>query len=291
MAARGGKKVVIVKKKVAGHGGHHGGSWKVAYADFVTAMMAFFMVMWILGMDDQTKSAIEGYFSNPVGYRKGYGAGSSPIAVGTTMTNVTRTPLRMVVRANEEKAFEQVKQRILAKLAANDSLAKLNADVEVQVTREGLRIELIESGKGDVFFPNGSARMHATTALVLQLVGAELAAVSQPIVIEGHTDAALFAPGATYTNWELSADRANAARRVLETAGVGGGRLVEVRGYADKQLRVADNPTSPANRRISLLLPFTDVPEADAAAVTDSTAATEAVTARRDTAVSGVSSR
>jgi chemotaxis protein MotB len=292
MAARGGKKIVIVKKKVAGHGGHHGGSWKVAYADFVTAMMAFFMVMWILGMDDQTKSAIEGYFSNPVGYRKGYGAGSSPIAVGTTMTNVNRTPLRMVVRANEEKAFEQVKQRILARLAANDSLAKLNADVEVQVTREGLRIELIESGKGDVFFPNGSARMHATTALVLQLVGAELSTISQPVVLEGHTDAALFGPGATYTNWELSADRANAARRVLETAGVGGGRLVEVRGYADKQLRVPDDPTNPANRRISLLLPFTDIPEADEVTVSaDSTAAGDAVLARRDTAVTGVTSR
>lgn len=292
MAARGGKKVVIVKKKVAGHGGHHGGSWKVAYADFVTAMMAFFMVMWILGMDDQTKSAIEGYFSNPVGYRKGYGAGSSPIAVGSTLTNVQRTPLRMVVRANEERAFEQVRQRILARLASNDSLAKLNADVEVQVTREGLRIELIESGTGDTFFPNGSARMHATTALVLQLVGAELAAISQPIVIEGHTDAARFGPDATYTNWELSADRANAARRVLETAGVGSGRLVEVRGYADRQLRVADDPTNPANRRISLLLPFTDIPDVNATIVAeDSAAAGEAVIARRDTAVSGLTAR
>ncbi len=284
MSQRGGKKIVIVKKKVTGGGGHHGGSWKVAYADFVTAMMAFFMVMWILGMDDRTKSAIEGYFSNPVGYRKGYGAGSSPVAVGSAPTNIQRTPLRLVVRANEQKTFEHVRERIMAKLAANDSLAKFNADVEVVVTREGLRIELIESGAGDVFFPNGSARMNAATALVLQLVGAELSTLSHPIVLEGHTDAARFSADATYTNWELSADRANAARRVLETAGVGQGRLVEVRGYADKRLRVPDDPTAPSNRRISLLLPFTDVPDG----VGDDAPTTDPTIAQRDSILSGL---
>jgi chemotaxis protein MotB len=261
MAARGGKKIVIVKKKAGGHGGHHGGSWKVAYADFVTAMMAFFMVMWILGMDDQTKSAIEGYFSNPVGYRKGYGAGSSPIAIGSTVTNLQRTPLRLMVRANEEKTFEAARERIMDKLQANDSLAKLNAQVEVAVTSEGLRIELIESGSGDVYFPLGSAQIKPAIALVLQVVGSELATLSHPIVLEGHTDAAKFSPDASYTNWELSADRANAARRVLEASGVGQGRLVEVRGYADRRLRDVQNPSSAANRRISLLLPFTNVPE------------------------------
>lgn len=261
MSARGGKKIVIVKKKVAGHGGHHGGSWKVAYADFVTAMMAFFMVMWILGMDDQTKSAIEGYFSNPVGYRKGYGAGSSPIAVGSSPTNIQRTPLRLVVRANEEKAFENARQRIMTQLESNDSLAKLNAQVEVNVTRDGLRIELIESGSGDVYFPMGSALIKPAVALVLSIVGGELSTLSHPIVLEGHTDAAQFGANASYTNWELSSDRANAARRVLETTGVDQTRLLEVRGYADKRLRDPGNPTGAANRRISLLLPFTNVPD------------------------------
>ncbi len=261
MTTRGGKKIVIVKKKVAGHGGHHGGSWKVAYADFVTAMMAFFMVMWILGMDDQTKSAIEGYFSNPVGYRKGYGAGSSPIAVGSSPTNIQRTPLRLVVRANEEKAFENARQRIMTQLEANDSLAKLNAQVEVNVTRDGLRIELIESGSGDVYFPMGSALIKPAVALVLSIVGGELATLSHPIVLEGHTDAAQFGVNAAYTNWELSSDRANAARRVLETTGVDQTRLIEVRGYADKRLRDPANPNAAANRRISLLLPFTNVPD------------------------------
>lgn len=261
MSTRGGKKIIIVKKKVAGHGGHHGGSWKVAYADFVTAMMAFFMVMWILGMDDQTKSAIEGYFSNPVGYRKGYGTGSSPIAVGSAMTKLQQAPVRLVVRASEEKTFEAVRQRIMDRLQANDSLSRMNADVEVVVTTEGLRIELIESGSGDTYFPLSSARLKPTTALVLQIVGSELAMLSHPIILEGHTDAAQFGPDATYTNWELSADRANAARRVLEVTGVDQGRLAEVRGYADRRLRVPSDPTSAANRRISLLLPFTNMPD------------------------------
>jgi chemotaxis protein MotB len=285
MSARGGKKIVIVKKKVAGGHGHHGGSWKVAYADFVTAMMAFFMVMWILGMDDRTKSAIEGYFSNPVGYRKGFGAGSSPIAIGSTISNIQRTPLRLVVRANEEKTFEAMRERIAAELAANDSLARFNAEVEVNVTREGLRIELIESGAGDVYFPIGSARMKAATALVLQIIGSELATISHPIVLEGHTDAARYSPAATYTNWELSADRANAARRVLEASGVGQGRLVEVRGYADKRLRMPHDPTAPANRRISLLLPFTDIPDGVGA----NAPSDDPTIAARDSALTGLS--
>jgi chemotaxis protein MotB len=261
MAARGGKKIVIVKKKAAGGGGHHGGSWKVAYADFVTAMMAFFMVMWILGMDDKTKQAIEGYFANPVGYKKGFGAGSSPMSVGSTPSAVKQTPMRMIVRSTEQKTFENLRRTILEKLAASDSLKKLNAVVDVQVTREGLRIELVESGKGDVYFPLGSSRMNSATMLTLQLVGAELSQLNNPVVLEGHTDGAKFGKDATYTNWELSADRANAARRVLESTGVDGSRVLEVRGYADTKPRVVDDPMAAANRRISILLPFTNVPE------------------------------
>ncbi|MFN9203375.1 MAG: flagellar motor protein MotB [Gemmatimonas sp.] len=261
MAARGGKKIVIVKKKVGGGGGHHGGSWKVAYADFVTAMMAFFMVMWILGMDDKTKQAIEGYFANPVGYKKGFGAGSSPVSTGSAPSNLQKTPLRMIVRSAEQKQFENLRRIILEKLAASDSLRKLNALVDVQVTKEGLRIELVESGKGDVYFPIGSSRMNSATMLTLQLVGTELAQLSNPVVLEGHTDGAKFGKDAAYTNWELSTDRANAARRVLESTGVDGSRVLEVRGYADTKPRVFDDPLAAATRRISILLPFTNVPE------------------------------
>ncbi len=259
MAPRGGKKIVIVKKVIQGGGGHHGGSWKVAYADFVTAMMAFFMVMWILGMDEKTKQAIEGYFANPVGYKKGYGAGSSPISTGSALSNVQKTQLRMIVRSTEQRTFEQLKTTILDKLAKSDSLKRLNALVDVQVTNDGLRIELVESGEGDVYFPIGSSRMKSATMLALQLVGPELAQLQHPVVLEGHTDAAQFGKAGEYGNWELSAERANAARRVLETVGVTGGRIVEVRGYADTKPRIVDDPMSPANRRISILLPYTPV--------------------------------
>jgi chemotaxis protein MotB len=263
-AKGGGKKIIIVKKKISGGGGHHGGSWKVAYADFVTAMMAFFMVMWILGMDDKTKKAIEGYFSNPVGYKKGYGAGSSAIFVGSSPTTIQRPSLKMVVRTGEQRTFEQLKSRIEAKLAASDSLKRLNAVVSVEVTKDGLRIELLESGKGDQYFQLGSAIMQPATAVVLKLIGQELVSLTNPLVIEGHTDATQFGKEARYSNWELSTERALAARRVLAEVGVGDERIVGVTGYAATKLRLPDDPTNAANRRISLLLPFsTNVPAGD----------------------------
>jgi chemotaxis protein MotB len=149
----------------------------------------------------------------------------------------------------------------MEKLAASDSLKKLNAIVDVQVTREGLRIELVESGRGDVYFPLGSSRMNVATMLTLQLVGSELAGINQSVVLEGHTDGAKFGSDAAYTNWELSSDRANAARRVLQSTGVTPERIAEVRGYADTRPRVPDDPMAPANRRISILLPFSETPE------------------------------
>ena len=263
-AKGGGKKIIIVKKKVSGGGGHHGGSWKVAYADFVTAMMAFFMVMWILGMDDKTKKAIEGYFSNPVGYKKGYGAGSSAIFVGSAPTTIQRPSLKMVVRTGEQRKFEELKSRIEEKIASSDSLKRLKAVVSVEVTKDGLRIELLESGKGDQYFQLGSAVMQPATMVVLKLIGQELAELSNPVVLEGHTDASQFGKEARYSNWELSTERALAARRVLADVGVGDDRLVGVTGYAATKLRLPDDPTNAANRRISLLLPFsTNVPEGD----------------------------
>ncbi|MBP6772010.1 MAG: OmpA family protein [Gemmatimonadaceae bacterium] len=282
MAARAGKKVVIVKKVIQGGGGHHGGSWKVAYADFVTAMMAFFMVMWILGMDDKTKQAIEGYFANPVGYKKGYGAGSSPLSTGSTPSNVQKTQLRMIVRSTEQRTFEQLKTQILDKLAKSDSLKRLNAVVDVQVTNDGLRIELVESGAGDIYFPLGSAKMKSATMLALQLIGPELAALQHPVVLEGHTDGAKFGSDGGYGNWELSADRANAARRVLETVGVTGGRIIEVRGLANTHLRVPDEPLSPANRRISILLPYSRVTGGEGATAED------VATGKRDSLVANI---
>jgi chemotaxis protein MotB len=188
----------------------------------------------------------------------------------------------MLIRSTEQRTFEELKQSILGKLAASDSLKRLNAVVDVQVTAQGLRIELVESGTGDIYFPLGSAKMTSATMLALQLVGPELARLQHPVVIEGHTDGAKFGAEGGYGNWELSADRANAARRVLESVGVTGGRIVGVNGLADTRPRVPSDPLAAANRRISILLPFSAVSN-------DDTNAEDMAATKRDSLVSSIS--
>jgi chemotaxis protein MotB len=257
-----GAKIIVVKKKVKGHGGHHGGSWKVAYADFVTAMMAFFMVMWILGMDQQLRQAIEGYFSNPIGYKKGYSGGATPISSGASPASVKTNAVFLASHEYQRKKFDEVASELRTKVDSVAQIGSLKAKVEIIVTDAGLRIELIEDGTGDALFPIGSAQLTDQGRNTIRIIAEELTHLENPISIEGHTDAAPFPPGATFTNWELSNARANAARRVLETTSIAPGRIVEVTGYADRQLRVPENPRDPANRRISLLLPFVHPPAA-----------------------------
>jgi len=260
-------KVIRVVKKKKRHAPHHGGSWKVAYADFVTAMMAFFMVMWLLSMDQKMKDAIEGYFSNPVGFKRGFSGGAMVIANGNSPAGEQKPPLRMLIHAAESQRFTEIAHDLRKRINANPQLRLLGAHIEAVKTRDGLRIELIESGSGQTFFPNGSARMNPITVTALKAIGDELKTLQTPLIIEGHTDAQKFGTSATYTNWELSADRANAARRELEAVGVDSKRILEVRGMADRDLRVPDRPMDPANRRISILLPFTVLPgEEDPAA-------------------------
>jgi chemotaxis protein MotB len=270
MPPKDGKKIVIVKKKSGGHGGHHGGAWKVAYADFVTAMMAFFMVLWIVGLDDQTKKAVEGYFANPVGKKAAYSGGSSPVASGSSPAQVSKSSLKMIVRKVEEQQFRDFQKRLAARLDSTSALQGLKGSIEVIVTGDGLRIELVEKGSGDDFFPIGSAVLRPRAVTAIALIADEIASLSNPIIIEGHTDGAPFSIGGAYTNWELSSDRANAARRVVGASGVPGNRLVQVRGLADRDLRNPNDPYAPVNRRISLFLPFRTV---DDKAVTDSAAA------------------
>ncbi|MGI8766460.1 MAG: flagellar motor protein MotB [Gemmatimonadaceae bacterium] len=253
-------KVIRIVKKKKGHVAHHGGSWKVAYADFVTAMMAFFMVMWLLSMDQKMKDAIEGYFSNPVGFKKGFSGGANIMANGNSPAGEQKPPLRMLIRAAEEKRFTQVAHDLRDRINATEELKILGAHVEAVKTRGGLRIELIESGNGQTFFHNGSAQMTPVTVIALHLIGEELKSLRTPIIIEGHTDSQPFGTDAAYTNWELSADRANAARRMIEAVGVDPSRIVEVRGMADRNPRIPSNTTDQANRRISILLPFTVLP-------------------------------
>jgi chemotaxis protein MotB len=254
-------KIIVVKKVKKAHGGHHGGSWKVAYADFVTAMMAFFMVMWILGMDQQLRQAIEGYFSNPVGYKKGYSGGATPISSGASPATVKTNAVFLASREYQRKRFDEVANQLKTKMDSVAQIGSLRAKVQIIVTDAGLRIELIESGTGDALFPLGSSQLTTEGRNTLIVIAEELARLENPISIEGHTDAAPFPPGAKFTNWELSNARANAARRVLEATAISVGRIAEVTGYADRQLRNPQNPRDPSNRRISLLLPFVHPPD------------------------------
>ena len=250
-----GAKIIIIKRVKKGHAAHHGGSWKVAYADFVTAMMAFFMVMWILGMDENLKKSIEGYFSNPVGFKKGYSGGKNPISRGASPTTVTTAQLRVVSHLAQEEKFNRAGESIKSKLK-EAGLSNIGANIEVITTSAGLRIELAEGGEGETFFPVASAEMKPVMHQLLALIASELSPLNNSLIIEGHTDGRPF--NGTYSNWELSADRANAARRVLEQNGVTASRVREVRGLADRDPRMDADALDASNRRITIVLPFND---------------------------------
>jgi len=246
---------IIIKKVSGGHGGHHGGAWKVAYADFVTAMMAFFMVMWIMGMDPSTKESVQGYFQNPVGFRKAFGGGTNPLSAGNSLRNQTAVTVTMNSRDYQQTQFNRVAQRIRSRLEHDAQLKRLAGNFDISVTSEGLRIEISDAGAGDTFFALGSSKPSETAIRAFALVGEELADLENTVVLEGHTDALQYGRDG-YSNWELSVDRANAARRVIVEAGVDKRRIREVRGLADRDLRLPESPADPANRRVSFLLPF-----------------------------------
>ena len=254
-----GVRVVRVVRKSGHHHAHHGGSWKVAYADFVTAMMAFFLVMWIVGMETNVKELIQGYFNNPIGFKRAHSTGLSPVSHEGPALSPGSARLVLLRRDGERQRMEHVVERIQRRLQDAGFPGRLGGRVELVLTREGLRIELIEAADGETFFELGSAALKPAAQRAIELIAPEIALVPNDIVIEGHTDALRYG-SAAYTNWELSVDRANAARRALELAGIDGKRVVEVRGYADRQLRVPANPLHPSNRRVSILLRYTGKP-------------------------------
>ncbi len=228
--------IIIVKKKVQ-HGGHHGGAWKVAYADFVTAMMALFIVLWLMGASDKIKKAVAGYFNDPKGTAN---------MLGTTMSGNG-------ISVTQDEAMKRLKQKLEEQILQKKELEKLSKQIEITMTAEGLRIELLE-GKNGTFYESGSARLSASGQELLALLAGELKKLPNKLLIEGHTDAAPYSNDLAYSNWELSADRANAARRLLQQDGVRADQVSQVRGYADQMLRVKSNPFDPGNRRISILV-------------------------------------
>ena len=232
---------IIIKKKVS-HGGHHGGAWKVAYADFVTAMMALFIVLWLMSnTSKQTQMAISGYFKDPSGTAK---------KVGTTLAGTGEN--FQLTKQN----MAQLKEKLQKTIQNINDLDKLKKNIEMTVTAEGLRIELLESDKG-TFFDSGSAKLNQSGQELLTLLAAELEKVPNHVSIEGHTDAKPYTGKSSYSNWELSADRANAARRLMQQPeGLRPDQVTQVRGFADQRLRDVKDPLDPANRRISIIVQY-----------------------------------
>ena len=250
--------VVIIKKvKKGGHGGHHGGAWKVAYADFVTAMMAFFLVMWLVAQSNAVKAAVAGYFTDPGIFD--YQKSNSPIAGGESGIDPDAPPKirtsdsKVVVGVGDAKALEQMAGQIRQMLEETPEFKGLQKQIEIQMTSDGLRIELLEGDEG-TFFDSGSSHVRDSTERLLTAIAKELGALQNPIILEGHTDAQPFSRSGFYTNWELSADRANSARRIMEAGGLHGHQVVGVRGFADTHLRVADKPFDSRNRRVSIIV-------------------------------------
>jgi chemotaxis protein MotB len=237
--------LIIVKKRKNGHGGHHGGAWKVAYADFVTALMALFIVLWLVNTNQAVRDAVSGYFKDPRGYGK---------EKGTTMTGITKEPPKPVVEVSKQD-MNDLKKKIEEAMKRLPELNKLKNQVEMTITNEGLRIELLETDKG-AFFESGSPHPTRFGEELMELLAVELGKLENYVMIEGHTDSKPYVSPTGYSNWELSADRANAARRIMQATGLRPEQVSEVRGYADQQLRKPKDPGDPSNRRISLIVKF-----------------------------------
>ena len=232
--------IIVIRKKIIA-AGHHGGAWKVAFADFVTAMMALFIVLWLLNTSQDVKNAVSGYFKDPTG--NGRMVGSALAGVGESM-QLKKEDLKNL-KDKLEEAIKEVPE-----------FKKLEDQVQITVTGEGLRIELMESEKNS-FFESGSANPSPIGQNFLAELAKEIQVLPNYVTIEGHTDAKPFSnQQGAYTNWELSADRANSARRLMEQSGLREDQVTQVRGFAAQRLRKKEDPNDPSNRRISIIVQY-----------------------------------
>lgn len=249
----------IIVKKVKGHGhAHHGGSWKVAYADFVTAMMAFFMVMWIMGLSDETRAQIQGYFNDPLGFMKNHPRSTNIISSGLPKSKPGPTKKNGDEKQGVEQQAKTLARRLEGEVSreaatGDEALKALLEGVEIKVTDEGVEIEFIERHR--TFFEIGSGKIRPEALHIVKSIGKLLARTRRPMVIDGHTDSRpLDRP--SYNNWDLSTDRAASVRRAFQSVGVDARQILQVRGNADRRLRLPDDPYNGENRRVTVLLPF-----------------------------------
>ena len=236
-AKNGPQPVIIVRKKGDHHDDEHGGAWKVAYADFVTAMMALFIVLWLLSASEKVQKAVGGYFQDPTG--KGHQTGTTTAGIAETLS----------LNKNQ---LQQIKEKLQEAMRQIPTFKDIQNQVKMTITAEGLRIDLLETKRG-MFFENGDPKPTQAGSELLKVLATELSKLPNKIVIEGHTDSTPYGR-VDYSNWELSADRANAARRILADSGLDATRISQVRGFADQRLLLKNDPTNPSNRRISIIV-------------------------------------
>ena len=267
---------IIVKKIKKGGHGHHGGAWKIAYADFVTAMMAFFLLMWLLGSTTEgDKKGIADYFNSPlkISMMGGSGSGDSSSIIKGGGADLSRSggqvkngeveakkrSLNLQALKAEQKRAEMaklkaIKEKVEDVLASNPKLAAMKSQIQLDMTADGLRIQIVDE-QNRAMFDSGSAYVKPYMRDLLREIGLVLAEVPNRLTLEGHTDAQAFAAGDRgYSNWELSSDRANASRRELVAGGLPDEHVLRVQGLASSQLIEPVDPASPANRRISIIV-------------------------------------
>lgn len=257
--------IIIKKVKKGGHGGHHGGSWKVAYADFVTAMMAFFLLLWLLSASNQeTLSGIADYFENPSAIDAAGGTSTSMIELGSNIDsskgdgNQNRESDSFEYYSDayekmEQAQLEDLQDELEYLIKNNPDLAKFKDQLLIDITNEGLRIQIIDK-ENRPMFDLGSAVLKPYVKRILKEMAPILNELPNKLSISGHTDARRYFRKDGYSNWELSSDRANAARRELVSAHLPPEKIVQVVGLASKFLLYKDKPLDPANRRISILV-------------------------------------
>ncbi|TVV70932.1 flagellar motor protein MotB [Sphingomonas solaris] len=268
---------IIVKKIIAeGHGGHHGGAWKVAYADFVTAMMAFFLLMWILGAtDEKQRKGIADYFTPTLVEMRQKSAGSNgpfggdslmakenyPHKAAQTGTKSITIPKdatggekgRESMRQNDRARFTAIKKKLVQAMKKDKGLAKLLKNVRFTDTREGLRIDLVDQSDFAMFGVGGTGLLPDARRLMGE-VAKVIAAVPNDVIVRGHTDALPYAAGRSTNNWSLSSNRAEATRAALAAAGVPATRFARIEGVADREPFIPGDIYDPRNRRMSITL-------------------------------------
>ena len=268
------EQTIIIKKIKKGGDGHHGGAWKVAYADFVTAMMAFFLLLWLLSAtSESTKEGIAEYFTPTIGLVDamgiGFRGGERPTEDGRDKDELTPpgitigrpqqgpvadNPKEALIEADKEaKLFEKAEEAIKKAFEEDPNLRELRDQIIVEQTPEGLKIDIIDDDKKEMFQP-GTATLNDYGQRILRSLLKVIEQMPNMISITGHTDATPFARKDGYTNWELSSDRANAARRYLLSQGMNKDRTGKIVGRADQELLTPLDPTSARNRRITIIL-------------------------------------